>query len=253
MKAPFLARKTHKWLALIVGIQATLWMVSGAYMAAVDIDFIHGDSLVRNLSEPIANTQAGLYPITAVVERYPEAARIELVSRFDRVHYKVIAERSSVLLDATSGEALPPVDTSRAAELAKYYYAGSGDVAKVELLTNPGTKPTEIQTRSLPLWQVRFDDAFDTTLYVSPATGDLVTRRHAFWRIYDFLWMFHIMDFESRMDVNNNLLRMAALLGLGFTLSGMWLFVYVLKRRRSAPNSEETGSGRTDDLVPKTP
>jgi hypothetical protein len=255
MKAPFLARRTHKWLALIVGIQATFWMISGAYMAVVDIDFIHGDSLVRNLSEPIVDGPAGLYPIAAVIERYPEAVRVELVSRFDRLHYKVISEPSPVLLDAASGEALPPVDRARAVELAKHYYAGSGDLAEVELLTDPGRKPTEIQTRPLPLWQIRFDDVFRTTLYVSPGTGDLVTRRHAYWRIYDFLWMFHIMDFENRMDVNNNLLRVAALLGFVFTLSGMWLVVYALKRRRSrsTPDSKKAGSGRTDDLVPKTP
>ena len=51
MNAPVIARKAHKWLTLIIGIQALLWMVSGAYMAVVDIDFIHGDPLVRNTDE----------------------------------------------------------------------------------------------------------------------------------------------------------------------------------------------------------
>ena len=40
MKAPFVARRAHKWLALIIGIQAAFWMLSGAYMATIDIDFI---------------------------------------------------------------------------------------------------------------------------------------------------------------------------------------------------------------------
>jgi hypothetical protein len=160
------------------------------------------------------------------------------------------------VLDAVNGKLKSPIDRPRAVALAKYHYAGGGDVSEVTLLADASERPTEIQTRSLPLWQVRFDDAIETTFYVSPATGELVTRRHTFWRLYDFLWMFHIMDYENRTDINNNLLRLAAFLGFGFTLSGVWLLVYAMRRREKRVGEQqtgETGSSRTDDLVPKTP
>jgi hypothetical protein len=256
MKAPFLARRTHKWLALVVGIQAVFWMVSGAYMAAVNIDFIHGDSLVRNLAVPVNGESMDFYPIADVIERYPEAVRVDVVSRLGQPHYQVTTGSVPVLLDARNGNVKSPVDHDRAVALATYYYAGGGEVSEVRLLADANERPTEIQTRSLPLWQVRFDDAIDTTFYVSPATGELVTRRHTFWRLYDFLWMFHIMDYENRTDINNNLLRLAALLGFGFTLSGAWLLVYAMKRRDTrldGRDTGETGSSRTNDLVPKTP
>ena len=256
MKAPFLARKTHKWLALILGIQTVIWMISGAYMASVDLDFIHGDPLVRNLSEPLIGERGKFYPIAAVIERYPKAVQVGLVSRLGRQYYEVVTETAPVFLDAGSGDVLSPIDRDRAVALAKYYYAGGGEVSEATLLSDVSTKPTEIQTRSLPLWQIRFDDAIRTTFYVSPSTGELVTRRHTFWRLFDFLWMFHIMDYEDRTDINNNLLRLASLLGLGFALSGVWLLVYALRGRKAKPGRQEvggTGRNTRHDLVPKTP
>src|SRR3546814_8654362 len=44
---PLLIRRTHKWLALFVGIQVVLWTLTGFYMVTVHIDYIHGDHLVR--------------------------------------------------------------------------------------------------------------------------------------------------------------------------------------------------------------
>lgn len=47
MRLPALARTTHKWLGLIIAVQAVFWTLSGLYMSAVHIDIIHGDRLVR--------------------------------------------------------------------------------------------------------------------------------------------------------------------------------------------------------------
>ena len=86
----------------------------------------------------------------------------------------------------------------------------------------------------MPLWQVRFADRGDTTLYLSPETGELLAKRHSLWRWFDFLWMFHIMDYEARTDVNNTLLRVSAAVCLLFALSGVWLLFYSFSKRRPA-------------------
>jgi uncharacterized iron-regulated membrane protein len=239
MKAPFLARKLHKWIALIIGVQVLFWMVSGAYMATISIDFIHGDSLVRNVSRPLDDNLPGLYPLSSVLEQYPDATRVELVSRLAEPHYVVAAESETALLNAVTGQRISPLDEDMAIALARYYYAGKGVVVDANLLADESDKPSEIQTRPLPLWQVSFDDSIATTFYVSPETGALVTRRHTYWRLYDFLWMFHIMDYENRSDLNNNLLRVAALFGFGFTLSGIWLLFYALKRRKTSASAAD--------------
>ena len=48
---PLLARRTHKWFSLIMGVQALFWIVSGLYMTAIHIDIIHGDC---SASAPLA-------------------------------------------------------------------------------------------------------------------------------------------------------------------------------------------------------
>lgn len=232
MKAPFLARKSHKWIALIAGIQALFWMLSGAYMVTVDLDFIHGDSLVRNLEEPLPANLGGLHPLSSVLERFPDATKVETVAQMGAPRYIVRTESSETLVDARSGNVLSPIERDVAVSLARHYYTGSGLVEHVTLLVDDQEKPTELQSRPLPLWQVRFADRINTTFYVSPTSGELITRRHSFWRLFDFFWMFHIMDFENRSDVNNNLLRVSAAVGTGMALSGLWLLVYAYRKTR---------------------
>jgi len=135
------------------------------------------------------------------------------------------------LVDAGSGERLPPLDRDGAIALARSLYQGDGEVARVEWITQA---PSEVKTRPVPMWAVHFTDRGQSTLYLSPDSGELLARRHSLWRWFDFLWMFHIMDYENRTDVNNTLLRVAAVIGLGFALSGIWLLFYSFGKRRQA-------------------
>lgn len=227
-----LSRTLHKWLALVVGAQALLWIVSGFYMVVVDLDFIHGDSLVHNLSTPPPRTESWL-PLGVLRMRFPglEQMRIKGLPGFDQPLYEVRAEGNVFLVDAITGQTLSPLDESRITVLARHYYAGRGSPATIELVV--GEPPLEIQSRPLPLWRVQFDDGYQTTLYIHPDSGELVTRRHRFWRWFDALWMLHIMDYEERTDVNNVLLRAATIAGLALAASGLWLLYFSFRRRRT--------------------
>jgi uncharacterized iron-regulated membrane protein len=81
---------------------------------------------------------------------------------------------------------------------------------------------TEYRGR-LPVWRVDFDDEAVTTLYVAPDNGEVITRRNRVWRIYDFAWMLHIMDYRERTDFNHPLLVWASALALLVALSGVYL------------------------------
>ena len=52
MRTHVIARKTHKWIGLFVGLQVVVWSLSGLYMTIVHIDTIHGDHLIRVASIP---------------------------------------------------------------------------------------------------------------------------------------------------------------------------------------------------------
>jgi len=236
MNAARISRVTHKWLALIVGAQLVLWTLSGFYMVVVDLDFIHGDTLVRNEQPPLVMGGRG-FPVGELRRQYPDIQHVVLRALPDdgAAAYEVTTRTGTVLIDAVSGQRLSPLPEARITSLARAYYAGKGRVARVALLTDEATKPIELQALPLPLWRVDFDDGFETTLYLHPESGRLATRRHRFWRWFDFLWSLHIMDYTQRTDVNNPLLRFATALGVTAATTGIWLVFYsfsFLQRRR---------------------
>lgn len=234
MRQAYLSRVIHKWLALLVGLQALLWAASGFFMVVVDLDFIHGDGLVRNLATPPPRTEAW-YPLQELRGRYNgiERIRVKGLPGFAQPLYEIKTSSGVILADGVTGEALSPLPKDLIVGLARAYYAGSSGLASVDLLTDEA--PLEIQSRPLPLWRARFDDWLETTLYIHPSSGDLVARRHRLWRWFDVFWMLHIMDYDERSDVNNPLLRTATILGLVFAISGLWLVWFSFRRRQRQP------------------
>lgn len=237
MIAARFSRLAHKWLALIVGIQLLLWAVSGFYMVVVDLDFIHGDPLVRNL-KPALDVSSPFVPIDSLRRDRADIRAIRLRALPDDgvAVYEVITAGGIELVDARTGRTISPLPEKRAIELARAYYAGTGDVLRATLIASEADRPGELQSRSLPSWRVDFDDWLETSLYVHAQSGALATRRHRFWRWFDFMWSLHIMDYRERTDVNNWLLLSASVLGTIAAISGLWLtwfsFTVFRSRRR---------------------
>ncbi len=222
------ARRTHKWIAWLVGVQALLWMLSGLYMTAISIDTIHGDHLVHPADTTPLLHSGRLLGADDLVARHPGLTAFRLKRFMGRQVYEVRDAQGVRLVDAESGASVGPLDAALAGRVARSFYRGAAPVETVELLHQA---PQEVSTRPLPMWRVSFRDRSETTLYLSATTGELLAKRHDLWRWFDVLWMLHIMDYESRSDVNNRLLQVAAALGLGFSLSGVWLLFYSFRRR----------------------
>lgn len=229
-KPAVIARSLHKWLGLFVGVQILIWLASGLYMVIVDIDFIHGDSLVRNMQDRVNLPDSPKINIADLRSQYPNATHIDLKPVMGRTFYLVTTTQERYLLDPVTGLIHSPLDEKTAREIAKYHFAGDAQISNATLITsNP---PTEIITRRLPLWRVDFNDRFSSSFYIDPYSGSLATRRHRYWRIFDFLWMLHIMDYEDRSDAHNRLLITAQITGLTFATSGLWLLFYSFSGRR---------------------
>ena len=89
-----------------------------------------------------------------------------------------------------------------------------------------------MQSRKPPYWRVEFKGWNQPTLYISPSTGELISRRHNLWRIFDFVWMMHIMDYEGRTNVNNPLLRVATWSAVTMALAGAVLLFWSFPARK---------------------
>ncbi|UHQ56783.1 hypothetical protein [Microbulbifer sp. YPW16] len=243
MKTASLSRKIHKWLFLFVGIQALLWTLSGVYMVVMDLDFIHGDHLVKNLREPLPDNTAQLVPTEDLLREYSDPLSVQLKAIQGKPFYILRDNDGAHLVDARSGIEVSPIERDRAIELAEHYYTGEIAAGSAQLIEeNP---PTELQSRLLPLWRVDFDDRYGTSFYIHPDTGALVTRRHDYWRAFDFFWMLHIMDYEERADIHNPLLLTITLVSLSAVIAGLVLLFYSFGRRRdSVAASPQAGGAR---------
>lgn len=233
-----IARTTHKWLALLIGLQLLVWLVSGLYMVVVDIDFIHGDPLVKNMQQTVHVPATPQITMTSLRDQYPGATRIGLKPVMGKTFFMVTTAGSRYLVDPVNGAVVSPLGEDAAREIARYHFAGAAGVSNAALITsNP---PMEIQTRRLPLWRIDFDDRFATSFYIDPYSGSLATRRHQYWRIFDFMWMLHIMDYEDRSDAHNPLLIVAQVTGLAFAITGLWLLFYSFSGRRRKNRAADT-------------
>ena len=239
MRLPQLARTTHKWLGLLLGLQVVIWTLSGAYMVAVHIDIIHGDHLIRKPPEPPI-ALAGLIEPAAVQQRFEDVHSIKLQTWMDRPVYIVHAATGPELLDARTGELLSPIDEATVRTLAQRWMKRDARIVKAELLES---LPIEVQSRKPPLWRVEFEGWDKPTFYFSPFTGEFVSRRHELWRFFDFVWSLHIMDYVKRTDVNNPLLRVATVSSVVMTVSGAWLLLYSFPRRRRKKAAAAAGAG----------
>ena len=225
---PLLVRRVHKWLALFVGIQAVIWTATGMYMVAVHIDIIHGDHLVRSAPSE-QRSLSGLVSPAAIVAREPGISEVRLQTLFDRPVWRVEHEKGAYVVDAASGQRISAINENQARAIATRIYTGEPKIVSAKLLTEA---PLEMQTRKPPYWRVQFEGWNEPTLYISPSTGELVSRRHNLWRIFDFVWMLHIMDYDERSDVNNPLLRIATWSAVIMALAGALLLYWSFPRKK---------------------
>jgi hypothetical protein len=216
---------------LIVGVQALIWTLTGLYMTVVRIDIIHGDHFIRQAEAKPVRLSEIVSPLE-VAKAAPDAKQVRLAWLLGRAIYIAATPAGETLFDAQSGQRLAPPSRDVIRELAEHWFTGPEKLVRLELITKV---PGEIRGREPPLWRAEFNGWNKPTLYLSPATGQLLSRRHELWRIFDFLWMLHIMDYETRDDVNNWLLRGFTLLAFTTVLSGAWLLWFAFPRKRQKP------------------
>lgn len=215
-------RKLHKWVGLIIVLQFILWMASGLTMSLLDSDAVQGKQHQVDSARQPRLWPTGLLSPSQVVG----AARgpVQIIEAFwlqDRPVYRVAYKSTAWLVDAVDGRPVH-VGATTAGAIAAKDYVGNGAPGKPEKME---AATLEVRGHESPIWRVAFNDEDNTTLYVSAQDGQILERRNGSWRLFDFVWMLHIMDYTGRKDFNNPLVIMAAAGGLWIALSGFWLLV----------------------------
>ena len=115
------------------------------------------------------------------------------------------------------------ITKSEAIDIAKQNLVSGLEIKSINYISKVD-KHHEYRNKLLPAYEISFNGKKNIKAYVSSLDGKFQTVRHQNWRWFDFLWMTHTMDYESRDNFNNTLLRAFSLLGLITVLSGFTLW-----------------------------
>jgi hypothetical protein len=221
MRPTKVASKVHRWLALLIGGQIVLWFASGWFLSFFPIEQVRGEHLARQpaaaslrlneLAPAVAHVSAHLPADTTRIEVRPMLGRTVLFAE--------LGKGRSMLIDVATGRRLSPLPASAAVAIARADYAGAGKPVRARAV---GAETTQYRG-PLPAWRVEFDDPENTSIYVAADQGTVTARRTDLWRIYDFLWGLHIMDWKNHENTNSWWLWGAAALSLVAAVSGMVL------------------------------
>ncbi len=228
MRLPNLLTSIHKWVGVVIGIQVLLWVAGGLVMSAFPIELVRGETQAAPAApQAIGAAEIG-FDLRAALAAEPAATSVRTLRIADRLYFEIQRPESApLLIEARDGRIVAAVDESMAREAAARDFTGDGRIRAVTLMND---RISEYRG-PLPVWQVRFDDARDTAIYVSASNGQVVARRNDVWRLYDFFWMLHIMDYRERVDFNHGLLIGASAIALALSATGFWLLFYRVRLR----------------------
>lgn len=234
-------RKSHRYLGLVLGIQFLLWTIGGLYFSWSNMDEVHGD--FQKKPEPLIPAGLSLVSPAMALDNIHRTAGVDSVSSLQLIqilgkpYYQIRSvgaagkdmshEHSGhhriFLVDAATGQMRPALSRQEAVAVASMRFNGNPKVASVEYLTATSGHH-EYRESALPAYAITFEHPTATTVYVATELGTVQKFRNNKWRIFDFLWMLHTMDYQSRDNIGNILLRAFSIFGLVTVLSGFMLY-----------------------------
>ena len=234
LSAPLL-RRIQKWIGLILGLQFVIWTVSGATMALLDMKTVAGGKAPAAAVTPALPFGDTAWPQVRRSLGGQAITGVAVRSLLDRQVFEVATRAGVRLFDARDGGPLL-VDGLLAKRVAEAGYVGRGEVASVAPLRE---LELAVREHKLPIWRVDFADEANSSFYVSGETGKLLERRNDTWRLWDFVWMLHNMDYVNRTSFNHPLIVTLAFGIIWLAITGFWL----LFRTKWKPDLGRLGRG----------
>ncbi|GGD96665.1 hypothetical protein GCM10011515_15620 [Tsuneonella deserti] len=213
-------RVIHKWIGLVIGAQFLLWTLSGAAMALLPMDEVAGGPARNQDTRPNLST----------IDRWPEVQKqlggiavesLKVRTLLGREVYEISTPTRTLLFDAKSATTIR-VDEQTARDIALSSHPAAAPVKSVDALTE---LPMAVREHKLPIWRVNFADDRGSSYFVSGSTGEVLERRTSAWRLWDFFWMLHIMDYGERASFNHPLIIVVGFAAVWLAITGTWLLL----------------------------
>jgi len=213
-------RLFHKYLSLVISIQLLLWTVSGIYFAFNKIELVRGEQyLIEHKVSKLDLKE---------VESSFSGKNVNFVRRLDEWIIKVETDSGFSYTDL-QGQNLDELNEEEVREVVRQ------STKLIPLMVQRIDKPeirAEFRGRNLPIFKVATSTTDNINVYVDAFTGEVTAIRSDSWRIWDFLWGAHIIDYSERENINNFLIKILSILALLSSLSGIVLFFKTFKFKK---------------------
>lgn len=239
MISPRLARRIaqiHKWLGVIVFAQLAIWTTTGLFFAAVHLTAVRADYLVHPADHvtPVDLRQVKISSgdaLKSVAEDRPHDVTLKMMA--DLPVYVVRAEIGTFVVSAETGDQVI-VDEALARKIAAGQWVNPDPILAINHLD---AAPRESSVKG-EVWAARFKGDGNPTLYISAVDGRTSNPRVDLWRLYDFLYGLHLMDYADHENYNTPWMVALAVLALSSVLFGVALLVHRFTRGRIRKDAE---------------
>ena len=219
----FLVRNIHKYLSFLISVQLLLWTVSGIYFAFNKIENVRGEQYREE-----SNFNVDFSKLNFEIDG---AQNIRVTDRMDQEILVVDGIYGREYLDF-DGKDVEQLNAEEAKTLSAKHTSLIPE--SVELVTE-NIVGSEFRGRALPIYRVKSvnDVGEGINVYLNVYTGEVEAVRSVQWQIWDLMWGFHIMDWETRDDIDNLLLKIFSILALISSITGVLLFFKVDVRNKA--------------------
>ena len=207
-------RNIHKYLSFFISLQLLLWTVSGIYFSFNKIELVRGEQYRLPSSFSLNLDQ--------LKGDHENISNFDVINRVDQQILIISDPSGRKYLDSNGN----PV-SMLTVEQAKLTVKENSILNPIDVfLIDQDRNGSEYRGRELPLYQVLSlnKDQKSINVYVNPYSGKIVAIRSLQWKIWDLMWGFHIMDWQTRDNINNFLLKVFSILALISSVSGVLLF-----------------------------
>lgn len=227
------ARKIHRYLGVFIGLQFFFWALGGLYFSWNNMDDVHGKTLLKQEKKHVESVnfsqiQKGIDSLKtfAIIDSVHSVRLITTLKKpFAQFRFFENGQLKSQLISTKTGSLRPDFTGQECLEIAEQQLIVPIPIVKAEFLGKHSTgMHHEYREKPLPAFAFTLNHPSKTTIYVSAESGEITSVRNNNWRRFDFLWMLHTMDYQSRDHIANWVLRVFSALGIVTILSGFFLF-----------------------------
>jgi uncharacterized membrane protein YkoI len=232
MKPRKTAYLAHRWLGLLVCVQLLAWSLGGFIFSVLSIESVRGElDMAASMYDPLAGEAllALPEPVRGSVERLDgdgdeAVGAVNLMDRGLGAFWEVRTVEGGLVgrLDPVTGAVMEIITPEEAIRIADRDFAPEAEVASVTLIEMD--PPMEYRGGPLPSYRVDFEHAKNPHIYIDAANGQVRARRNTRWRVFDFFWMLHTMDYAERDDFNHPLLIGSSVVAILTASSGLTLW-----------------------------